>query len=191
MKLSDITKIVKKNKEIYIIDSYGEQWIGNGECYVLTPDLPKLDESNIFTLLSIEKTESEKYELTERKCSIDSSNYENTDDSAIAVVGMTFYLNGGEYTALYTEKGAVLVNTFYLLRFGHMPYRKLILRNCGLSSPAVAVFDGLLLCGYIIPAFIDEGTISYVSNLVNNLMRAKANKLMFHGSGEANGQMEI
>lgn len=185
MKLDSITKMIKKTKNIFIFTAKnGTQWISNSYCTVLIIGLPVLNRDNIYTILSIEKSDDEKYYYSECDHFPLSGDDMSPDEDVCERIEPNIVYTGRELTLLNTRFGIAAVRSKYISYFGDLEMINFVLRD-----GHIAVMDGMLLQGYIEPVKLDDALIDNIGVIFKGMKIARYSG--FNVEMKDNEQLEL
>lgn len=155
MKIKQIEAILKSTKTIIVTTADDCQWLSNGEAYYPVYNFPKLTKENVFTMFDIPEDKHNKFYYDERSLPND-FNFNDYDSSEIMLEREAFSIAGAGYSVLplKTKSEIIFANERYLKPFSDMEQIELYLRKNNTDVPYIAVKNGMLLVGIIMPSDI-------------------------------------
>lgn len=155
MKFDKIKSLCKKKKHIIIFndEKTNVQWISDGGCMFPMYNMPRLNIENIFTIFDIAECDRDKY-----FCDISSEIpfdisvediFEN--ETPAEKIGISIGFAGDVVIPIATEYGAVFIDNKYLDVCADTDEKQLWLRMKNRNVPYIAIKDGFVLLGIVLP----------------------------------------
>ena len=167
MKIKTIEALCKARGTIYLADAEGVQWISDGVAVYPLYGMPRLDESNIFTMFDIPEEKRGKYMFDDSGRIARTVNLSDNADGEQQVQqsDILLYSGGCMLVPVKTSKGIVYINKRHLAPFsdsenGVVLYERILPDG----TVYIAVKTGFFLAGVISPVnvinkdFADELT---------------------------------
>lgn len=170
MKLKQIEAILKAEKTIIVCETPSCQWLGNGAVFYPVYNLPKLTQSNIFTMFDIAEDKRDKFYFEERELPR-YLNFEDADDSETILDRgkIELFVKGRTLEPLKTQQGIAFINSRYLKPFsGSEAGYELYERTDDLGRPYIAAKSGFVLLGIFAPYdIVNEEFIETLETIVS------------------------
>lgn len=166
MKIQKIQQLCKAAKRILIINGTSDvQWISDGYCIYPLFNLPRLSRENVFAMFDIPADKQSKIFFDERDTLPENLNFDDTVRAENVVVREPYsiYAYGRCLTPIKCSQGAVLIDTKYLAPFAEDV--TLYERTKSDGAPYIAVKEGMLLAGIIIPYDVREDFGEWLVNI--------------------------
>lgn len=172
MKIKAIANICNSNKTIQIYENEVCQWIGNGAVIYPLYNLPKLSEEHIFTMFDIPEDKKGKYIINVNEnmplsCCTDAFEGEQLLERS----SLSIQFKGYMLEPIKTSQGMIFINEKYFTPFSDSESYELYERVTPGGQPYIAVKEGFLLLGCIMP--IDIITDDFIEKLTDILNFSK------------------
>lgn len=168
MKIKAVEAICKAQKTIILMESGGRQWISNGSALFPLYNLPHLSQENIFTMFDIPEDKRDKYYFEQRDGLPSGLCFDDTVESEQPITrGMiSIVLHGRILEPLQTSVGILYINQRYLAPFDDAKNGiELYERADANGRIYIVVKDGMLLCGVILPVFLQGEDLKVLKKL--------------------------
>lgn len=149
MKLKQIEAILKEQKTIIVFETPYCQWLGNGADFYPVYNLPKLTQSNIFTMFDIADDKRDKFYFEERELPR-YLNFEDADDSETILDRgkIELFVKGIKLEPIKIQQGIAFINSRYLKPFSDSEAGyELYERTDDLGRPYIVAKSGFMLLG--------------------------------------------
>ena len=152
MKIKQIESILKSSKTIIISKTDSCLWLSNGYAYYPIHNIPKLTKENIFTMFDIPEDKRNKFYCDERGLP-DDLNFDDYDisEEMLTQSKMSIDTPHGSFVPLITNRDILFTKKEYLKPFRDMEQVELYLRQTHSGHGYIAVKNGMILVGVIIP----------------------------------------
>lgn len=149
MKIKNVIKSCKKRRQIILIEHNGEKWLGDGASLWLMPSFLDCSEQGIFGTFDFTESERNKVAYIQKeKPYID---IYSEDECETEIMDISIRDKKGELIIpLAFEQGIIYMKESYFDIFSEKPFVLKIKYTNG-KLPAIAVYEGLILVGIIMP----------------------------------------
>lgn len=157
MKLNKLFALMKQRKRIVVAQGKTAQWVGDG--YSLYPiyNLPKLTERTMQTLLDVSDDAWDKFTFEEHQVLYVSEEDFDEGQTDLTPLKITIHWKGGDFIPLVGDGRIYYIPLKYLKPFADDGLLSYSFRNkARAGNGVIAVNEGLLLSGIIVPEVIDD-----------------------------------
>ncbi len=163
MKISKIESLCKNAKRIMIFNTPTVQWISDGHALYPLYGLPKLEANNIFVIFDIPEDKRGKIYFDEHRelpSRLDISD-STENEREIMPEGVTLIYYGKTLLPIRGSQGIIFLDKKYLEPFGDLKHGYTLFERVFSDGRSyVAVKDGMLLAGLILPESIANATLA-------------------------------
>ena len=179
MKIKSVAALCKKRKNVTLFQG-SAQWVGDGSCMYPLFNMPEMEMKNIVAMFDIPESKVSEYttKVREIPVEVDINDFCATE-SEIEQIETCITYKGNMYEVIPTSAGAKLINVKYLSPFSDMIGCELYERKNDAGNIFIAVKQGMILYGIIIPEDITEflqKSIDKMSLICNTAIKLKKQK---------------
>lgn len=173
MKIKNVIKACKQSRNIMVVTvAENERWLGDGSSLWLMPQYIPCTEDGIFGTFDFTESERGKmrYTLTDEK-SIGINLADNDDLGEADILDLALTVNGGTYFPIKIESGIIYMKKRYFDIFTDKQF-SLKIKLTRDKTPYIAVYEGFLLIGVILPANIETPELCDMLDIIHINMKS-------------------
>lgn len=177
MKIKNVIKACKAHRTIQVVcvkyDIGEEEWLGDGRSLWLMPEWMNCDKESIFGIYDFSEAEQEKTDYIIKDASSVSIDFKDSEESGETdILDLILCVRGTDYRPIKTETGVIYMEEKYFDIFNNKSF-SLKAKYMADNEPYIAVYEGLLLIGIILPAKIETPYLCGTLAVIHGDMKAK------------------
>lgn len=177
MKIKNVIKACKAHRTIQVVyvrnGNEEEKWLGDGRSLWLMPEYMNCDMDGIFGIYDFSEAEQEKTQYILKNARDVSFDFSDSEESGeVDLLGIILNVSGAEYRPIKTEEGVIYIEEKYFSIFTDKQF-SLKLKRMQDKEPYIAVYEGLLLIGIILPSEIETPALADALAIMHANMKAK------------------
>ena len=181
MKIKNVIKSCKARRTIQVVvvgsGDYLERWLGDGRSLWVMPEWMNCDQESIFGIYDFSETEQEKTEYILKSAKDVRLDFKDSEESGdVDLLGVVLNINGAEYRPIKTEEGVIYIEEKYFSIFADKQF-SLKSKYMPDGSPYIAVYEGLLMIGIILPSKIETPALCDALGIMYYDMKGENGKL--------------
>lgn len=177
MKIKNVIKSCKAHRTIQVIsvkyDIGEEKWLGDGRSLWLMPEWMNCDKESIFGIYNFSEAEQGKTDYIIKDASSTSIDFKDSEETGEAdILDLILCVRGTAYRPIKTEIGVIYMEEKYFDIFAGKPF-SLKLKYMADKTPYIAVYEGMILIGIILPVKIETPILCETLAIIHGDMKAK------------------